>query len=77
MVIKKKCSREITLWTSAIDVYKYGKTRSVCCIKTREREKGGEREKETDLKLEKTFQSPCSQQVASGHIDCHACMKKV
>ena len=25
----------------------------VCCIKTREREKGGEREKETDLKLEK------------------------
>ena len=34
-----------------------------------EREKGGEKEKETDLKLEKTFQSPwtpcriCSQQV--------------
>ena len=25
----------------------------VCCIKTREREKGGEGKKETDLKLEK------------------------
>ena len=29
----------------------------VCCIKTREREKGGEREKETDLKLEKKLSS--------------------
>ena len=55
MVIKKKCSREITLWTSAIDVYKYGKTRSVCCIKTRENEKCREREKETDLMMEKNF----------------------
>ena len=27
----------------------------VCCIKTREREKGGERKKETDLKLERNF----------------------
>ena len=26
---------------------------SICCIKMREREKGGEREKETDLKLKK------------------------
>ena len=51
MVIK------IALWTSAIAVYKCGKTVSVCCIKMREREKGG-REKETDMKLEKTFQSP-------------------
>ena len=55
---KKKCSREITLQTSPIDVYKCGKTISVCCIKMREREKGGEREKETDLKLKNTFQSP-------------------
>ena len=44
---KKKCSREITLQTSPIDVYKCGKTISVCCIKMREREKGGEKEKET------------------------------
>ena len=29
----------------------------VCCIKMREREKGGEREKETDLKLEKKLSS--------------------
>ena len=50
----------------------------VCCIKMREREKGGERKKETDLKLEKkTFQSlgtpcrTCSQQVAYSQINCH------
>ena len=51
------------------------KTISVCCIKTSEREKGGVREKETDLKLKKTFQSPltpCSQQVAYSQIDRHA-----
>ena len=53
----KNCPREITLWTSAIDVYKCRKTISLCCIKTREREKGGEREKETDLKLEKKLPS--------------------
>ena len=29
----------------------------VCCIKTREREKGGERKNETDLKLEKKLSS--------------------
>ena len=29
----------------------------VCCIKTRDRKKGGEREKETDLKLEKKLSS--------------------
>ena len=29
----------------------------VCCIKTREREQGGERKKETDLKLEKNLSS--------------------
>ena len=29
----------------------------VCCIKTREREKGGERKKETDLKREKKLSS--------------------
>ena len=29
----------------------------VCCIKTRERDKGGEREKKTDSKLEKNLSS--------------------
>ena len=60
------------------------KTLSVCCIKTREREKGGEREKETDLKLKKTpFQShwtpcrTCSQHVAYSQINRHSCMIKV
>ena len=44
-------------------------------LKMREREKGGEREKETVLKLKKTFQSlwtpcrTCSQQVAYSQID--------
>ena len=56
MVTKKECSREITLWTSAIDVYKCRKTVSVYCIKTNESEKGREREKGVDL-MEKTFQS--------------------
>ena len=28
-----------------MNVYKCGKTISVCCIKTREREKGGERDR--------------------------------
>ena len=36
------------MFTSAEKLY-------VCCIKTREREKGRERKKETDLKLEKNF----------------------
>ena len=40
----------LSMFTSAEKLY-------VCCIKMREREKGGEREKETDLKLEKFFQS--------------------
>ena len=39
----------LSVFTSA------GKTVSVCCIKMREREKGGEREKETDSTLEKNF----------------------
>ena len=38
VMVIKNCSREITLRTSAIDVYKCGKTISVCCIKMR----GGE-----------------------------------
>ena len=38
------------MFTSAEKLY-------VCCIKTREREKGGEKEKETDLKLEKKLSS--------------------
>ena len=45
--------------------------------------KGGEMETETDVKMEKTFQSPwtpcrtCSQQVAYSQTDHHACMIKV
>ena len=58
VMVIKNCPREITLWTSAIDVYKCRKTISVCCIKMRKGGKSGEMEKETDLKLEKTFQSP-------------------
>ena len=42
----KNCSREITLQTSAIDVYKCGKTISVCYIEMREREKGGKGERD-------------------------------
>ena len=40
----------LSMFTSAEKLY-------VCCIKTRKREKGGEREKETDLKLKNSFQS--------------------
>ena len=51
----------------------------VCCIKTREREKGGERKKETDLKLEKKKLSSrfellvglALKQVAYSQIDRH------
>ena len=71
------CSREITLRTSAIDVYKCRKTISVCCIKMRGAGGGGgEMEEETDLKLEETLQSPwtpcrtCSQQVAYSWPPC-------
>ena len=39
----------LLMFTSAEKLY-------VCRIKTREREKGWEKEKETDLKLKKTFQ---------------------
>ena len=53
----KKSSREITLQTSAIDVS--AEKLYVCCIKMREREKGGERKNETDLKLEKQQLSSC------------------
>ena len=55
MVIKNAQGR---LGTCATAVHKCEKMKAVCCIKTREREKGGEREKKADLQLGKKNQLP-------------------
>ena len=66
--LRKKCSREITLWTCANTAYKREKTKPVCCIK---QERGRRVGKETVLQLKEEEKSPARSGNLSPEINYH------